>query len=359
MSISEYLKECGSNYSPEKKTVIVIGNEAADLDSMASSAAYAYYLFLSGKNAFPLMNIPRKDFALRTEAVYLFGAASISPENLLFIEDINLQELSDKGNLELVLVDHNVPGSGLLPFESLISEVLDHHVDEKKYPASASVDIRPVGSASTIVAERFLADFRNEIDSSLGTLLSGTILLDTVNLDESAGRVTPDDVKAAEQLMSITGLEQKVLFDKLQFEKFNVSSLGSYDLLRKDYKEWVLGEIRCGIGSVLMPVQDWIKKDKDILKEFRNFAMERKLDVLLSMNAYTNPDFVRELGVFIPDPELRSRTIAFLESSDLGLEIIDSGFSGDGSPIAFYHQGNLGISRKKLQPLLKDFFTAE
>ncbi len=335
-----------------------MGNEAADLDSMASSVTYAYYLFLSGVNAVPLMNIPRKDFVLRTEAVYLFDAASLSSDDLLFIDDINLKDFFDKGNLDLILVDHNLLGSAQSSFETSITEILDHHADEKKYPSGIKTDIRPVGSAATLVSERFIKDQKDKIDGDISTLLLGTILLDTVNLDEEAGRVTEDDAKIANEIIEISGLDQKVLFDKLQFEKFNVSSLGSYDLLRKDYKEWQLGDVKCGIGSVLMPALDWIKKDSDILKAFRDYAGERKLDVLLAMNAFTDPDFTRNLGVFITDSNLRAKTIRFLESSDLGLEILDSGFSGDNSEIVFYHQGNLGISRKKLQPILKDFFAS-
>ena len=357
MNISDYLGNARSSFSSEKKTTIVIGNEAADLDSMASSVTYAYYLSLSGENAVPVMNIPRNDFALRTEAVYLFGAASINPDKLLFLEDVNLKDLFDKDNLNLVLVDHNVPGSGLAPYESSVKEILDHHADEKKYSSDTKVDIRPVGSAATIVAERYILNNKKNIDGDIGTLLLGTILLDTVNLDEAAGRVTSDDERIARELISLTALDQKTLFEKLQYEKFNVSSLGSYDLLRKDYKEWQLGDIKCGIGSVLMPALDWIKKDSDLLKVFQEYARDRELDVLLAMNAFTDPDFVRNLGVYIPESGLREKTIRFLESSDLGLEILDSGLTGDQNEIAFYSQSNLGISRKKLQPILKDFFT--
>ena len=358
MSLSSYILKAKNSFNPEVKTTVVIGNEAADLDSMASSVSYAYYLFLQGKNAIPVMNIPRGDFALRTEAVYLFKEASIDPDNLFFLDNFNLSELSDKGNLELVLVDHNVPGAGLSPYESSIKEILDHHADEKKYSADTVADIRPVGSAATLVAERFIENEKNSLDADLCTLLLGTILLDTVNLDKEAGRVTDDDSKAAGELMAVSGLDQKTLFDKLQFEKFNVSSLGTYDLLRKDYKEWQFGEIKCGIASVLMPAADWVKKDPDILSEFSKYSEDRNLDVLLVMNAYTDPDFVRNLGVFIPDALLREKTIRFLESSDLDLEILDIGVSGDQGEIAFYQQGNLGVSRKKLQPLLKDFFTS-
>ncbi len=74
------------------------------------------------------------------------------------------------------------------------------------------------------------------------------------------------------------------------------------------------------------------------------------------MNAFTNPEFTRQIVVYIPDDKLREDTLKFLESSDLGLKKIDTSSLKYVNNCAFYNQANLGISRKKLQPILKDFF---
>ena len=351
-----WLGSLKNNFSNTKQVTIVMGNEAADLDSMASAVSFAWYLHLSDKtqSSFPLINIPRADFKLRTEAVFLFKEAGVDIDQLLFTEDVDLNKLKAGNNIKLILVDHNKLASSQTGLETVISGIIDHHADEKSYPAAVVTDIRPVGSAATIVAESFLKDQRNSISGPLGTLLLGTILLDTVNLDPEAGRVTDDDAKAAASLVEITGLDSKKLFDKLQFEKFNVSSLGSYDLLRKDYKEWQMGSVKLGIGSVLLPVEDWAAKDPEIASECERYMKERKLDVLLSMNAFTNPGFTRQLVIYVPDSGLRDKTVSFMEGSDLGLKKLDVNSSSDSC--IFYSQKNLGISRKKLQPLLKEFF---
>ncbi|MBI9103508.1 MAG: DHH family phosphoesterase [Spirochaetales bacterium] len=350
-----FLEELKSNFSYDKPVTVVMGNEAADLDSMVSAVTCAWYLYLSdaSSNPFPLINIPRADFKLRTEAVFLFNEAGVNLDLLMFAEDIDLLRLKESGNLKLVLVDHNKIGSDQENLIDTVTGIIDHHADEKTYPSSADVDIRPVGSASTIIAESFLKNQSNSITTPLCTLLLGTILLDTVNLDPAAGRVTDDDEKAAAAIVKITGLDQKILFDKLQFEKFNVSSLGSYDLLRKDYKEWQFGSVKCGIGAVLQPIEKWIQKDPDISKACDRYLSERNLDILFAMNAFTAPEFTRQLVVYIKDEALRSRTIDFLETTEMGLEKLD--IDNEGSCL-FYNQKNLGISRKKLQPLLKDFF---
>ncbi len=356
--LNDFLKDAKAGFTADEETTVVIGNEAADLDSMASAVTYAYFLKITGKakRVVPLINIPLADFKLRTEAVFLFKEAGVDAENLISVTDTDLNSLYSKGNMRLVLTDHNKIGAHQETFKDAVVGILDHHADDGEYPRNAETDIRPVGSTCTLVTEKYLAEAPESIDSSIGTLLLGTILLDTVNLNPDAGRVTDEDKKAAAALIEKTGLDGKKLFDTLQFEKFNVSSLGSYDLLRKDYKEWDLNGKMCGIGSVLMSVTDWMEKDRDVVDSFEKFLKERRLDVLLAMNAFTQPEFTRNLVVYVPDQVLRSRLIEFLEGAGLELEKIDGGDIKKKDALDIYNQKNLGISRKKLQPLLKEFF---
>ncbi len=356
--LNKFLQDVKSGLDTDKKMTVVLGNEAADLDSMASAVTYAYFLKSKGfaENPVPVINIPINDFKLRTEAVFLFKEAGVDPANLISVDDIDLNALYGKGNLELILTDHNKIGAHQEKFKDAIVAILDHHADDGDYPPGIETDIRPVGSACTLVAERYLEKGNDLLDDSVATLLLGTILLDTVNLDIQAGRVKPEDEKAALALIEKKGIDREGLFEKLQFEKFNVSSLGSYDLLRKDYKEWNLGGKMCGIGSVLMPVNDWFKKDPDIVASFEKYRRERSLDVLLAMNAFTEPEFTRNLVVYVPDSGLREKLVSFLERSDLGLERLDTAGIKGAEKIDAYNQKNLGVSRKKLQPLLKEFF---
>lgn len=354
--IDTFLESTGPGILPEGMVTIVMGNEAADLDSMASAVLYAYYLSLDDPSHNPkaLINIPRGDFKLRTEATFLFNEAGIDESVLNFSEDVDLKKLFEENRLRLVLVDHNKLASSQAYLEQCIVEILDHHTDEERYPSTAVTDIRPVGSTATLVAERYLQKAEEVIDNSLGTLLLGTILLDTVNLDPEAGRVTDTDSTIAKNLVNITKADMQTLFDKLQFEKFNVSSLASYDLLRKDYKQWRMGSVMCGIGSVLMSAEEWKQKDPELKQAFKQYASEKQLDVLIAMNAFTQPSFTRHLGVYVSDPELRENLLRFLESSDLGLEKFDALSEKDG--VLFYNQKNLGMSRKKLHPVLSEFF---
>jgi len=354
-SIHTYLS-LAKKHIPDTR-LVVIGNEAADLDSMASSIVYGYLRSLQNSqvSVLPVMPIPREDFILRTEAVYVFKEANIDLNDVVFFDEVDFDKLMEKA--ELVLVDHNKLAASLDRFSTQVVSILDHHKDEGLYTTASPRIIEPVGSTTSLIAQEFNTS-KIEISPDVAVLIGGTILLDTVNLDDDAGRVTDADKEIATRILPLCPLSQQNFFDKVQKEKFNVAGLSTYDLLRKDYKEWQLGTVKCGIGSALLPVGDWAGTDNDLASGFAEFTANRNLDLLLSMNAYTNPDFNRDLVVFCKSKDAHDKLVNYLQENALALTPLDcseqkqteSGFIG------FYKQGNIGISRKKLQPLLVELY---
>ena len=354
--LHNYLATARANLADTR--LVVMGNEAADLDSMASSIAYGFLCSLLSPPvaALPVMPIAKADFILRTEAVYVFQEAGIPLEEVLFFDEVDLDSLP--GNAELMLVDHNALSSGLKKFADRVTGILDHHKDEGLFLDAEPRIIQTIGSTASLVAMEFE---RNQvaIPPELATLLTGTILLDTVNLDDKAGRVTEADKEIAARLLPICPLLREEFFSRVQEAKFNIQGLSTVDLLRKDYKEWQLGKMRCGIGSALLPVADWCAMDNDLAAGFAAYADQQQLDLLLSMNAYTDPDFQRDLVVYSPTEERHQQLVSFLNENELALQPITC---PDQVPVAkgfhgLYSQGNLAVSRKKLQPLLADFCT--
>lgn len=58
-----------------------------------------------------MLNIPRAEFALRTETTFLLGEQGIPAASLIFRDEIDLGGLHRAGLLSLTLVDHHVlPG---------------------------------------------------------------------------------------------------------------------------------------------------------------------------------------------------------------------------------------------------------
>ena len=255
---------------PRERLIFVIGNEAMDLDSHVSSIGYAYYKervdqLTSGQAEkevedtkekekekekmkeqeqkmedhlqriyIPLMNIPREEFALRGECVHLFSKVGLSESDLIFLDDVHLDNLfppvssstspsssspsspSSSSSLPgIILVDHNKLDAAKSHLGMYVEEIIDHHHDEgayKEHVFSTHRIISPVGSATTLVAKSFF-DFADNYsgkekildekrDAALGQLLLETILLDTVNLDYKMKKVTKDDEQVAWNLFN-------------------------------------------------------------------------------------------------------------------------------------------------------------
>ncbi len=274
--------------------------------------------------------------------------------DVVFFDEVDFDKLMEKA--KLVLVDHNKLASNLEKHNDQVVAVLDHHKDEGLYSAADPRIIETIGSTTSLVAGEFNR-FNDEINRSLAVLIAGTILLDTVNLDDEAGRVTEADKEIAAQVLPLCPLSQQEFFDNVQKEKFNVAGLSTNDLLRKDYKEWQFATMKCGIGSALLPVSDWSEMDKDLAAGFAAFSKKQDLDVLLSMNAYTNPGFHRDLVLFCKSKDAHDALLSYLQEKGLDLTPLDLPVQkqGDSGFVGFYKQGNPGVSRKKLQPLLADF----
>ena len=102
-----------------------------------------------------------------------------------------------------------------LLFYLLISVCLspDHHKD--LWPANLKVDktIELVGSCSTLVAEKLLP--LGVLDSQMTSLLLGTILLDTINLDPRAGRTTDKDKEIVKRLQEMYPMAPDELYRAL------------------------------------------------------------------------------------------------------------------------------------------------
>ncbi len=356
--VNRHLAEAAEALKQDRPLCFVMGNEAADLDSMATAVVFsAYKDSRDPKRAYiPVIPIPKEDFPLRTEAAWLFEKAGVDTGQLIFLDHLDLDSYLSRPEHTILLVDHNKLSTRYEQASAPVTEILDHHADEGHYPDAVRM-IAPVGSAATLAAEQMLANAQELIDTDTAVLLLGTILLDTVNLDVEAKRVTPRDEAAAKQLLSLSGADQKEIFAALQFEKFNVASLSSMDILRKDYKEYRWRNITCGISSTLLSLKQWGKKDPNLADAFKEYASKRKLDMLLAMCSYMDPEFQRELAVYSCEKSQRESIVSFLNEQGTLLKPLPKEGLVNAELLDLYTQGDLGKSRKKIQPLLSEFFS--
>ncbi|KAG8972732.1 Exopolyphosphatase, partial [Tulasnella sp. 427] len=151
----------------EKKTeewTVVMGNEAGDLDSLASSLAYSYLASkLRNSPTVALVQTPRTDFYLREENRYALTLANLDPSSseLLCIDDIPTSSPLNSSITKFVLVDHNT----LLPAfrgPGRVVGIIDHHEDDKNHLDAEFREIERVGSCTSLVAKHFQNEWTPE-----------------------------------------------------------------------------------------------------------------------------------------------------------------------------------------------------
>ncbi|NXE57342.1 PRUN1 Exopolyphosphatase, partial [Casuarius casuarius] len=343
----------------QQEVHVVMGNEACDLDSTVSALALAYFLAKTSptsKAAFiPVLNIPRSDFALRTETVALLRQQRIPDASLIFRDEIDLAGLHQAGLLSLTLVDHHILPRADASLEEAVVEVLDHRPLERDWAPRCRLTAELVGSCATLVTERIAQGPLGVLDGLTAALLHGTILLDCVNLKPAGGKVTPRDTAC------ITLLESRfpelpardVIFEALQAAKYDVSDLTTEQMLRKDLKALSSDELALGISGIYVKMEVFLHRP-GLLQDLEAFCQARGFAGLVTMAVSFNEqgEPFRQLAVYSQREAVRSTVCRALEEAttpSLHLQALPSPWPC----ISAYTQGNVLASRKKVLPILR------
>ncbi|KAF9564082.1 DHH phosphoesterase [Agrocybe pediades] len=396
---------------------VVMGNEAGDLDSIASSIAFAWVQSeVNKKPAVPVMQVERDDLSLRAENLHALKMAGLSDtlDELLTLTE--LHQFKPFPAHKFALVDHNRLGDTFTednPKAEVVA-ILDHHQDEGLYPSAVPRVIAPCGSCASHVA----AVCAGEIPPELATLLLTAIIIDTDGF-RPGGKAVQVDRDAALSLThrctvshlipppsALSPIENpnanpdalyevpaiKELSKTLADKKSDVSHLGALDLLRRDYKEysyklsWATGQptVKAGLSTVPTSLKAWATDGR--LEKAAVEWMERHdltiLGVLTSFRDVKKPvigkakqgKHKREMAwIILEKPPLAKSANDGLTSEALarriwqGLEAdkeIDvkpfkkftlekSSNLPQNSKARLYKQGNAHATRKTTAPLLK------
>jgi len=401
---------------------LVMGNEAGDADSILSAIGLAYVKTLQniedsgdiGKLIVPVVSIPADNLKFqRPETTFLLsdcaGMDNVKDDvnDLIAIDQLNLLPKQ----ATLTLADHNF-FRGKEPYEWIVTEIVDHHIDEGKHtdtcPSSkrdiAFEDSRAlVASTTTLVAEQFYATATtSEMPPTLAILLLGTILLDSINMSPQAGKGTPRDAAAIKKLLDNTDWAQLTLpddivtidddgnkgcapdptklFNQLQNAKFSPkfwNGLTAEQAIRMDYKSFSIRAAESsssstsslGLASILLEMTHFCDKHEETLLETMARVMEEdQLEIFGAMfNTFGDGDQRRrQISLASYDKPTLDRLIEYLTvdtttTPDLKLEVLhrEEGKIIGKEEILYVvrmEQNNVAASRKQVAPILMEFF---
>ncbi|KAH7324665.1 hypothetical protein B0I35DRAFT_348895 [Stachybotrys elegans] len=351
----------------------VVGNEAADLDSLCSAVVLAYIRSNSAPHTLhvPLSNIPRADLALRTEMAAVLRHAGLAPADLLTLSD--LPSSLGPEDARWLLVDHNALTGPLARFADEVVGCIDHHVDEGVIASDAQPRIiEPCGSCISLIVHENRETW-DEIsamdvedgdavaeDNKLVKLALAPILIDTVNLTV-ASKVKDKDVSSLKYLqgkLQGEAFDLNAYFEEIAKVQQDISQLSLRDILRKDYKEWDESGIKLGISSVPQLLDYLVSRDggaEALLDALKSWAEERSLDVVSIMTAsYRDNDFYRELLVWGLSADGKAAVEEFVNvGQSLNLQPWQDGNLNHQGDRMAWHQGDRSSSRKQVAPLLR------
>jgi inorganic pyrophosphatase/exopolyphosphatase len=332
---------------------VTIGNESCDLDSIVCALCHAHHLAQhANQPSLPLLHCSRADFTLRTDAVWLFGYLGLDPTHLLFWNEA-VEALQAVRRVSVTLVDHAHPTGPLLELPNMeVVAVIDHHPGISPTVGQEWV-MELVGSCASLVAETLLEDDSYTMHREMATLLLGAILLDTVGLDATAGRLTDKDQAMAERLGQLAGADPVQLYSSLSAARLSTAGLTAHQLLRKDLKCATAGAHCLGFSSVTCPLSSELLGREEMEEAVSTLCQARELSALVVLGVSVGAaSMSREIAIFQPEGSDLADTVAGVLESDQQLECRRA---PSATSCILLSQGNPQLSRKYTLPLVVDF----
>ena len=219
-----YLADCATTPNP----VLVTGHPAPDTDAAVSALFEAWRLTLSGTPAVPILQ------------------GSLSRETAWLLGDFTLPNVVSAGG-KWVLTDHH----DVTAYEGDVVAIVDHHpVAEGENLAGIDVCIRPVGAATTLVAQRIRED-GIFLDAACARILLGAILLDTEGL--SPYKAKAEDLEVVHWLVTLCGEDPTHLYAALKEQLLSESNVTV--LYERDWRAYTAPDGTPVMGFAILKVR--------------------------------------------------------------------------------------------------------
>jgi manganese-dependent inorganic pyrophosphatase len=312
--------------------VYVIGHKSPDLDAIASAVQYAEFLKQS-KRYDGAEIIAARAGEPNAETKYIFGKFGVSLPPLM-------DELPVSETDAFVLVDHNeLTQRHEKVVAEQVTEIVDHHKVNVNFVSPVRIDVKPIGSTSSLVHELFEMYGIEPKESTLKLMLAG-ILSDTVGLKSST--TTGFDSTMAHDIAQKTGQN----LEKLTFEIFRAKSdltgLSAQQIAKKDFKVFDFNGIEVFINQV-----ETVEPEK---------VLEMKKDLIEALNQVKAQEGAGQGYIVVTDIlKINSQVIY---TNDVEKRVLEKAFTTEGNN----NVADIGpkMSRKKdIAPAIESVVTSK
>ena len=320
-NLTAYLRACTAFENPLRVT----GHPAPDTDAAVSALFEAWRLTQTGSPALPLIQ-----GALSRETAYLLG-------------DVAFPDLP-AGCGKWVLTDHHDTAA----YDGEVVAIVDHHpVAEGVTFDGIDACIRPVGAATTLVAQR-IRENGFSLDPACARILLGAILLDTEGL--SIHKAKEEDRATAAWLSTLCGEDIDAFYGVLQEQLLSETDVDV--LYERDYRAYTAPDGTPLLGFAILKVKQGNLPDLTTVR--------RRLAADVADHGYAAA--VAKISMYAPDDTREEIYVAAGPYADAVLTAVQTA-SGDGAlrtapdevflPAGCYHWGRKRYAVKLVEILQK------
>jgi len=216
----------------------VIGHKSPDLDSIASAICYAEL----------------KNILENTDKYVPAAAEKINQATKFILDKFSIpvpKILTDAEGHNIILVDHNEFSQAVSGIEKAkIIEIIDHHKLNFQYNEPITVDIKPFGACSSLIAQMYF-DKNIEIKNEIAGLLLAAILDDTIITKSPT--CTDIDRNVIDKLAKLSTVDDwRALGLDIFKIKSSIKDFSEPQIIKNDFKDFLLKVGKFGIGQVEM-----------------------------------------------------------------------------------------------------------
>ena len=243
--------------------LVWLGHLSPDSDTIGSAIAAAE--LFGGE--------PRRAGELNKETQYVVDYCGVEVPPMITMEEgqtVGLVDFNQKTQLHKIVDTHSIVA------------IIDHHAVQDQVITMnnvISIDIRPWGSAATILADRFEKMGKVPSKTTACVMLAG-ILSDTLIFESPT--TCPQDKPFAEKLAKIAGIEDLYAFGNAMMEaKSDLADMSTYDILKGDFKHYEINgkKVGFGVAETLLPEQ-LIERQAEFLHEMEGEKAKQGLDYI-------------------------------------------------------------------------------
>ena len=214
----------------------------------------------------------------------------IVDEQECYVGMISRRTLIDMNTKKVILVDHNeIEQAADGVDEAEVIEIIDHHkLGTVETIRPVKVRNEPVGCTATIVYEMYMEN-QILVSKDIAGILCSAILSDTLMFRSPT--CTAVDQMAAEQLAEIAEIDIESFAMKMFEEGSRLKTKTESEIFYQDYKRFIVGDIRYGVGQITSMNSNELLSIQDRLLNYMESAMK---DTETSMLFFMLTDIMKE-----------------------------------------------------------------